>query len=255
MQLSSLQGFLTDWRFLTILPAPQTGEQDGAALDVRFFPVVGWIVGALGAGVYLLADAFDLSAMLCALLALGCCSACTGLLHEDGLGDIADSMGGRSREHRLEILRDSRIGAYGVMTLLFVLLLRLGALTALGMQDAWLAAITLMSAGAFSRAAMACLARALDNAREDGLSASLLPTPSSQDLAIAIVIAILPGLLLTGIAMMILALLLGGVLLAAVSLWAQRQLGGRTGDVLGASQLLTEMGFLLAANLVFVAAL
>ena len=242
------RGFVADWRFLTVLPLPGAGQ--GEALDSRLFPVVGWILGALAAAVYVLADAAGLAPWLCALLALGFLGAATGLLHEDGLGDVADSMGGRDREQRLAILRDSRIGAYGVGAILFCVLLRWAALAGLGGASAWTAAAALMTAAAFSRAAMGFVAGALDNARADGLSATLLPRPPAGALALAGLLAVLPGLLLLGAAVMALAVVLAGAVLAGLALWARKRLGGRTGDVLGASQILAECALLLAANLV-----
>lgn len=247
------RGFATNWLFLTIIPLPKTessGESAGASLlDVRFFPVVGWILGIPAAGIYLFADFVGLTPLLCALLALGFQGAATGMIHEDGLGDVADSLGGRSPEQRLEILRDSRIGAYGTSALLFAVLLRLAALTALGSKDAWLAAAVLTTAGAVSRAAMGFLARSLPNARPHGLGATLLQTPSRHDLAVGALLAILPGLFLVGFPFMGLGLLLIGAILTGFAIWARRFLGGRTGDVLGAGQLLAECGFFLAANI------
>ena len=250
-----LRGFRASWHFLTILPGSKTRSGASAGmLDVRSFPVVGAILGAIGAVVYILADIFGLPAMVCALLALGCYVAGTGLLHEDGLGDLADSIGGRTQERRLEILRDSRIGSFGVAALLFSFLLRLATLAALGSLSPILAAVALISASAFSRAAMGFPARALPNARADGLSATLLETPSNSALAVATLLGLLPGVILLGAGAVVLAVLLSGIMLAALSLWANWQLGGRTGDVLGASQILAEIGFLLAACLVFAGA-
>lgn len=246
-----LQGFRADWHFLTILPGTRTSEAGMGALDIRSFPVVGGILGAIGAAAYLFADMLGLPAMVCALLALACYIAGSGLLHEDGLGDLADSLGGQTQERRLEILHDSRIGTFGVAALLLGFLLRLATLTALGSISPVLAAVALFGAGAFSRAAMGFLARALPNAREDGLSATLLKTPPNSALAVTALLGILPSVVLLGMKAVALAILLGGAMLAGLSFWAKRQLGGRTGDVLGAGQVFAEAGFLLAACLVF----
>ena len=246
---SLITGFIADWRFLTILPLPAT--RHAPELDARCFPLIGWILGALAAAVYLVSAAANLPPLLCALLALGCLGATSGLLHEDGLADVADSMGGRDKEHRLAILRDSRIGAYGVSALCFCLLLRLAAVSALGSISPWTAAAALMTASALSRAAMGVPARALPQARSDGLSADLLPPPSLNALLIAALLALAPGLLLLGIPAMLTAVLVSGAALFVLCAWARRRLGGRTGDVLGASQVLAECACLLA----FVAAL
>lgn len=241
---SLTSGFIADWRFLTILPLPTT--RHAPELDVRSFPLIGWILGALAAAAYLLAAAIGLPPLLCALLALGCLGATSGLLHEDGLADVADSMGGRNTEQRLAILRDSRIGAYGVSALCFCLLLRLTATSALGSISPWTVAAALMTAAALSRAAMGLPARALPQARAEGLSADLLPPPSANAIAIAALLALAPGLLLLGIPAMLTATLSTGAILLAFCWWARRHLGGRTGDVLGASQVTTECACLLA---------
>ena len=245
-----LQGLRVNWRFLTVLPGAGTSEAGTDALDIRSFPVVGGILGAIGAAVYLLADMSGLPATICALLALACYVVSSGLLHEDGLGDLADSLGGQTQEQRLEILHDSRIGNFGVAALLFGFLLRLASLTALGDISPFCAAAALVGAGAFSRAAMGFLAR-LPDAREAGLSATLLETPSNSALAVTALLGILPGIiLLMSAKAVLLAILLGGAMLAGLSLWAKLQLGGRTGDVLGTGQVFAEIGFLLAACLV-----
>ena len=244
------RGFLADWRFLTIVPLPGAKAPDAPPpLDVRWFPLVGWIVGCGAAAAYLLAHHAGLAPLLCALLALGFLGAVTGLLHEDGLGDVADSMGGRTQEARLAILRDSRIGVYGVASVLFCALLRLLALASLGGESAHLAAAALAASSAFSRAGMGFLAAALDNARSDGLSAALLPRPAPTSLAIATAL-LLPAILLVGAAELLAALLAMAIALTLLALWAKMHLGGRNGDVLGAAQVLSECAFLLALNLV-----
>ena len=241
-------GFVADWRFLTIVPVPAAWVSGvPAALDVRWFPLVGWIVGGGAAAVYLLADRVGLTPLLCALLALGFLGAVTGLLHEDGLGDVTDSMGGRTTEARLAILRDSRIGVYGAAAAVFCILLRVFALAALGGESACLAAGALATAGAFSRAAMGFLASALDNVRDEGSSAALLPKPTLAAVTVAAVL-VLPGLWLAGLAGLLAAVVTAGLLVAALALWAKARLGGRSGDVLGAGQVLAECAFLLAMN-------
>ncbi|WP_181180926.1 adenosylcobinamide-GDP ribazoletransferase, partial [Paracoccus sp. FO-3] len=118
------------------------------------FPLVGLAVGFIGAAVLGLAALAGLPGMVAALLAVGAMILATGALHEDGLADCADGSGGATRERRLEIMRDSRIGSYGVLALVLVTGLRVAAIAALVAQP-WLAAAAVAGLAAASRAGMA----------------------------------------------------------------------------------------------------
>ncbi|MCJ9706777.1 adenosylcobinamide-GDP ribazoletransferase, partial [Bradyrhizobium sp. SHOUNA76] len=101
--------------FVTILPvASSKPAGDGAVARATWaLPVAGLLVGLAGALVYKMASRFGLTPNLAALLALATTALITGALHEDGLADTADGLGGgRTRERKLEIMRDSRIGTY-----------------------------------------------------------------------------------------------------------------------------------------------
>lgn len=116
---------------LTRLPAGKSVSLDNStvARAAWIFPVVGLLVGATGGGVFMLASHLGLGIASAALLAMGTQVLLTGALHEDGLADTADGFGGgRGRERKLEIMRDSRIGTYGVVALVLVLSLRFTAL-------------------------------------------------------------------------------------------------------------------------------
>ena len=102
------------------------------AAAVRAFPLVGLLVGSAGALVYAVADLLGLSSSIAALLAIGAMVILTGGLHEDGLADSADGLGATTREKALAIMRDSHIGTFGVMALLFVLSLRVVAVSYAG---------------------------------------------------------------------------------------------------------------------------
>src|SRR4051794_38699834 len=117
-------------RFLTVVPAPTVDHvaDDWLMRSVKYFPLVGIIVGGVSAAVLLLASKFWVG-FLPALLAVAASMALTGALHEHGLADTADGLGGgRSREARLTIMKDSRIGTYGVLALGFGVALRIFAL-------------------------------------------------------------------------------------------------------------------------------
>lgn len=237
--------------WLTRLPA---GQLIGAAVPLAqaawAFPVAGLVVGLIGAAVLALAGFAGLPGAVAALLAVGAMIWTTGALHEDGLADLADAGGGRTPERRLEIMRDSRIGSYGVLALVLATGLRVMAVAALVARDAHLAQAALIGLSAASRAGLVAALAWMEPARKDGLGrAAGRPRPGTVAAALG----------LGGLAMALpaswLAHPLSGWLVAALSmtgaqLWlvrrARRDLGGQTGDVLGAMQQLAEMAGLLA---------
>lgn len=196
------------------------------------WPLAGLLVGVLAA----FGGAFGLWLGLVpgvvAALVLGVEAAATGGLHEDGLADCADGFwGGRDKARRLEIMKDSRVGSYGVLALGIVLLARWAALTALLGAGQWGA---IVAAAAMSRAPMALLMAALPNARGSGLAASH-GAPSPVVAAQAVAVALLLGWLCAGAAVLPMALAMA-VAAGLVALVARAKIGGQTGDVLGAAQ-------------------
>jgi adenosylcobinamide-GDP ribazoletransferase len=232
--------------FLTRLPAREVrpwGAADLAA-SVPWFPVVGALVGLAGAIAYALAIWAGLPPLPAATVALGATIWLTGALHEDGLADVADGFGGgRTRDDKLAIMRDPRIGSYGALALVLALLARAGALAALAEPLAVAAA--LIAAGTVSRAALPVIMTALPQARLDGLAASAGQPHPLRAAAAVLIAALLALLLLGGTALA--ALVAGALGVLAVALLARRQIAGYTGDVLGAVQQLAEIGVLFAA--------
>ncbi|WP_137701412.1 adenosylcobinamide-GDP ribazoletransferase [Marimonas lutisalis] len=227
---------------LTRLPLslPDHAYARGAA-SAWAWPLVGLVVAGLAATVALIAQAVGIPYHLSALLALATLVLITGAMHEDGLADLADGFwGGFAPARRLEIMRDSRIGAYGVIALALSLGLRGTALATL--ETTMIAA--LFASAALSRASMAATMRALPNARTDGLSHST-GRPAARSVALAAGLALLSALLLCGWAGLWAALAALGVMAATQAL-ARAKIGGQTGDVLGATQQLTEIAALLA---------
>jgi adenosylcobinamide-GDP ribazoletransferase len=222
------------------LPAPAWCETDLAA-SAPLFPVVGALIGIVGAIAYALAVWLGLPPWPSAVLALAATIWLTGALHEDGLADVADGFGGgRTREDKLRIMRDSRIGSYGALALGLAVLARAGALAALAEPAAVGAA--LVAAGATSRAALPAVMAALPQARADGLAVQA-GRPHPLRAAAALLVAVLIALTLLGEAAPV-ALLVGALGALAIAVLARRQIGGYTGDVLGAVQQLTEIGVL-----------
>lgn len=220
-------------------PVPQL------ASAVWAFPLAGLAL-ALPASVPLLAG---LPAPVAAILAVGVMVWLTGAMHEDGLADYTDGCGGATRERRLEIMRDSRIGSYGVLALLLVTGLRIASLAELARISPWAAAGALAVAASLSRAGMGMAMAVMDPARPDGLGraagrASLAAAGWGWALAAAVVAPlILAGTLSVFAA--IAAILACAAAQFLLGRGAQRRLGGQTGDVLGAMQQKGECATLL----------
>jgi len=235
--------------FLTRLPVPIGGAppDDAVARAAWSFPLAGVLVGLVGAVAATAADGLGLPPFAAALLALAATMALTGALHEDGLADTADGLGGgRTRERKLEIMKDSRIGSYGVLALIVGAGLRATALGAL-VEHAPLPLFgALVAAHAGSRALLPLLMRALPPARPGGLAASVgVPSAFASIAAVVLgAVAVFWGL---GDRLGLLGFVAAALGMATVGALARRQLGGYTGDVLGAAQQVGEIILLLTA--------
>lgn len=233
--------------FVTILPvASSKPAGDGAVARATWaLPVAGLLVGLAGALVYKIASRFGLTPNLAALLALATTTFITGALHEDGLADTADGLGGgRTRERKLEIMRDSRIGTYGVCALILSFGLRWSALAAIA--NPWGVALALCAAHTAARAGVPSFMSLVAPARPDGLSASA-GSPPGRSVALAFAVGTFALALALGPGKALVALILlslGGYILARLAI---RQIGGQTGDILGAFEQLGEILILLVA--------
>ena len=232
-------------QFLTRIPTPSLNsfEADWITRAARYFPFVGQCVGAISAGVFFLA--FQVwSAPVAAVLAIGVALLITGAFHEDGLADTADGLGGgQTAARRLEIMKDSRIGTYGVCALVVALGLK-GVL--LASFSAQVGALALLAGHGAGRAA-AVVAMRLTPYAPSGEAGKWKPTPMgvrAGEAVAALVIATWPLLLLPMPAVG-LGLALGGVAALVLARTSVRLIGGHTGDVLGAIEQVFEVGFLL----------
>lgn len=227
--------------FLTCLPvrAPQA-ELAGAVVA---FPLIGILVGVLGGGAFWLAALAGLPVLACALVALVVTAIATGALHEDGLADAADGITGKTAEDAIRIMRDSRIGSYGVLALIFSVGLRAAALAAIANPLA--VVLAMMAVGVVSRAALPPVMLALPTASSTGLGATA-GKPAVVDTAFGIGLSGLLGILLLGPVGALAILLAAFISTFAVAALARRRLGGYTGDVLGAVQQAAEIAALLA---------
>ena len=224
---------------LTRLPAGRIpGEAPTLAKAVWAFPLIGALVGLIMWAVFALASWVGLPPLAAALMALAASALATGAIHEDGLADTADGFGGgQTRERKLEIMKDSRIGSYGVLALL----LSLGLVASAMAQGASLAGF--LGIGAASRAAMLLPMAFLPPARETGLGHGATISPDTR-FAAAMAIALAFALASFGVLVPMLAVT------ALLMVLMKAQIGGQTGDTLGATQKIAECtGWLAAAAL------
>lgn len=240
--LFDLRDILAAIGLLSRLPVPVDADHaiNRAAFATWSYPVAGAVIGGLQATLAAILIWLGVPVPLVAGLILAVGMIVTGGLHEDGLADCADGFwGGYNIERRLEIMKDSQIGSYGTLALIIGAGLRWGAL--------WLALgafgpLFLVATAGLSRVGMVALMYALPNARQSGLAASIgKPEP------IHVGAAFLIGMVVTIVCAPnpIIMVIAAGLVTCAVALIAMRKINGTTGDVLGATQQLTEISLLI----------
>jgi len=209
------------------------------------FPLAGILVGIIGAVVYALAQRLGLPAWPAAALSVAATMAVTGCLHEDGLADTIDGFGGgTTREQKLAIMHDSHIGTYGVCALAIAIMLRVSALAMLAAAGP--VTVALIAVHSAARAVMPVFMAFVPPARRDGLSASA-GRPPSLSAAVAAVLGVLILILCLGFGHGLVALLVLAIAAALVAWLALAEIGGQTGDVLGAVEQVSEIAILLVA--------
>jgi len=231
---------------LTRLPVGAVTPAPGAIAAAGWaFPLVGAGVGAIVAVAFLIAGLLGLGSAPAAWLAVAAGLAVTGGFHEDGLADTADGFGGGTgRDAKLAIMRDSRLGAFGVVAIMLSVGLRAAALGTIA--DPIHVTLALIAVHAASRGALPPLMRLLAPARPDGLGATA-GRPSAAVAIAAGVVGAAIAIALLGPRTGAIALALGAIALALAARLAQRQIGGYTGDVLGFFQQIGEIVMLLVA--------
>lgn len=221
---------------LTRLPVRASFPEAGTAVWVWAFPLVGLIVGgaSVGAASGLLALGLPVGAVV---IGLGLQVILTGAMHEDGLADTADGLwGGWTPERRLEIMKDSHIGTYGVIALVLAFLWRWSLWGAL----IGLAPLALIAGAVVSRAAMAGVMAALPHARPSGLSHTT-GRPAKMTAMVAAGVSGGIALLCLGLTGALLATLAACAAAMGLALLARAKIGGQTGDILGATQVASEI--------------
>jgi adenosylcobinamide-GDP ribazoletransferase len=235
--------------FLTRVPI---GGKPEGAFDLRrasrAFPVAGALVGFVAGIIVILCASLGMSSLLSAALAILAVVIVTGAIHEDGLADTVDGFwGAADREGKLRIMRDARIGTFGVLALLFSVVVRIAGLEQILSEGAFEAAASLVAAAAVSRHGMVALMRRSTNARSEGLAYSA-GTPWAGTERTSLIATLAIGLPAAWLASGIVGVLVAGALaiLAFIGVreLARYHIGGHTGDVCGAMQQVIEIAVL-----------
>lgn len=248
MMAREIRLFQIALQFMTQLPVGSIRDcpPDWLARTAKYMPLVGAIIGAIAGGAILL-SAVVFPAPLPIVVGLVVAIAITGALHEDGLADTIDAFGGgRTRERRLEIMRDSRIGTYGTVALISVFALKGAALVAL---NPWSAACVMVAGHASARLATILTMWWLPHA--GGPVPAKVSQKISQmtpsEVAVAVALGLTPGLLVLPTSKFAIATLFAFAAAAVVASIARRKIAGYTGDVLGAVEQVFETAFFVVA--------
>jgi adenosylcobinamide-GDP ribazoletransferase len=248
-------------RFFSRLPLPPVNAADDPATAPDFTrisraaPLAGAAVALPAAGLGLLLSLTNLPPLVIALLVAAALTIVTGALHEDGLSDVADGFfGGATVDRRLEIMKDSRIGAFGALALVFAIGLRVALIAALMDRFPVANAVLLVVTGeALSRFLLVWQWRSLPLAKPDGLAARFgKPDKKAvRDGLFVTTALLLPAAVSTQLSTLGLGLITAAILAFFTGRLAVKKINGTTGDVLGAIQQLSSLGFL--AGLLIVA--
>jgi adenosylcobinamide-GDP ribazoletransferase len=236
-------------RFFSRLP---TGARPHAVPNLdriaRVLPLAGLLIGFGPASVLLLCVAGGIPPLFAAVAAAACSAIVTGAMSEDAVADAADGLfGGNTVERRLEILKDSRHGTYGVLTIVFIVGLKVAALSALAAHGAIAAAVVWLAAGVLARSGGLYIAMALPPARISGASAAagqLSRNAFGFGLVLALVIAAVLAVPFVDPFGFVVALAIAAAIAIGWTRLCDRLVGGQTGDLIGALQALLEIALL-----------
>ncbi len=265
-----LKLFFVALSFYTRMPVPAAVHRDNAANlpdSIRYLPVVGWVVGIISAAVYGAANyLFDASVAVVLSMMTGLLI--TGAFHEDGFADVCDGFGGGwTKERILEIMKDSRLGTYGVCGMILILGLKFTALHLLLSEarfpvskgyfyhDVFMVFLLLIVAHSLSRFAAITIVFNYNYARiAESKASGAVEKGQLKNLLFAGIFTVLPlAGLMVATSLLAFGLIVVPVLLAA---WAagryfKKWIGGYTGDCLGAVQQITEVIIYLSYILIW----
>ncbi len=264
--MQAIRHFLLALQFFTRIPV--TGKlanwvgysPEMLRASAGHFPGVGWIVGLVAAGtlaaVYLLLPAGNAyTPLVAAILSTLTTVLLTGCFHEDGLTDVIDGLGGSyDRERALDIMKDSRIGAYGAMAMVLAVSSKVALVALLASHSLQLALAALIGAHVIARLWPMLVVRSLPHVGDTAKSKSKpLAEFISRQGIVSCIIWTLPAIALLacwqGWAMLLPALLLSAATALWMRQWFNRRLQGFTGDGLGAIEQVGEIAFYLGAAL------
>lgn len=239
-------------QFLSRFPIPEllaSHDKPDFKRSSRMFPVAGLLIAMPAISAMVLLGLLNVPPMVVAAVTITLQLAVTGALHEDGLADCADGFGGgRTREDKLTIMKDSRVGAFGVAASIMALVLRFALLTALIEVSLLSGILAYLASQMLSRAVQVYFWQCLPPARQDGLAATF-GQPDEQAMTWALATGIISALTLTFFAFPALSVFIG-MIIVLIALIAFRtlcinQINGQTGDTIGAIQIITEIAFLI----------
>jgi adenosylcobinamide-GDP ribazoletransferase len=226
--------------FLTVIPVATADGESGERLGRAYFPAVGALLGLLAGVVFVLGAAVT-TPLVAAVAATAVLAVLTGALHLDGLADAADGLfGGGDLSRRLDVMRDSRVGSFGLVAVVLVLV---GDVAALAAITPVRALIALVIAGAVSRWALLVMIAAVPYVRQAGLGVAAGGAHRRFDLVLGSAITVIPCLLDWRRALASLLVVL--VIVVVVGGIARWRIGGATGDVYGATTELSQLGALV----------
>ena len=231
--------------FFSRLPVGSGDKLTDFRTSAAAWPLAGGVIVLVPAIVLWLALGLGLPSLIAAALALGLAVAITGGLHEDGLADTADGFGGgETKERKLEIMRDSRLGSFGAMALIFSIMIRTMALAMLSGEPGR-GVIALFAITMASRTLALWHWHALEPARAEGLAVAA-GQPDWRALSIAVGLGLVGfiALLITFGSAAIVAAAAAIVMIFLFTRLSDHQIGGHTGDTIGASQQIAEAALL-----------
>ncbi len=236
--------FFAAVHLLTRFPLPRRIDYSPVRFNAagRYYPLVGAIIGAIGALVYWVAD-LALDPIVAALLSTAATAFCTGAFHEDGLADTFDGIaGGHTRARALEIMKDSRIGSFGALALIIVVATKVVTLASLSGS---MAVMAIVCGHIVSRTSSVITIATSRYAREDGTGSCAMTGISGISTVVATMtgaIALIALAVFESVPIAVGALLGAGLGHVGIRIFFQRRIGGYTGDCLGATQQITEVG-------------
>ncbi|MEM1198890.1 MAG: adenosylcobinamide-GDP ribazoletransferase [Pseudomonadota bacterium] len=248
-----LNNTLNSIMFLSRVPVPGAPPHPASMASVMgAFPLAGLVIGLIGGVACAIALGIGLPPLVSAVATIAFMALITGGLHEDGLADVADGFGGgQTRERKLEIMKDSRIGTYGVLALIFAMALKITALGAILQKDVgfWALLALFAATAAWSRSLCVTLMATTPNARGEGIAA-IVGQPGAEENRTALSLGAIAVALLIWFAFGLWATLaVFASSLAAfwlVRALALRHIGGHTGDVAGTVQITADTAMLMA---------